>query len=200
MNNFRIEHVISEIARHFIVDNRHPSTSRVTHNGHRPEYSDLRNGVYAMQFAISFHIDNYGYEREGNTHHPEWEHQFHRIIHVLVTRRCNVFVATTDHLNAEVREWCNTSNHDSCWSTDGLQIFNEIFYEGYNHCFGFIPKEHRKIPIEVEPFVQFRDWHFGKPPFKIVKVTGEYTKDHRWNVTEIKPVEFKLNVVDEVTA
>jgi len=140
---------------------------------------------------------NYGYEKNGSTHHKEWDKRYQRTIHILVTQRHQVFVAVTHpREDVEISNWVNSSNHDSCWKSDGLNIFEKVAWDAYEHCFAFMPDEHRPAPIAAHTFTQFADWHFGRLPFEIVKVKGKYGGDYRNFLTEIKKVDYQINILD----
>ena len=201
MNNIETKHVIAQLANEFMVDGYR--NEKLSVNGHSPfVYQGLReDGLYAMYFRISFDMQNYGYEKDGNTHRKEWDRRYLRTIHVLITTRHNVFVAVseTNDVYIPLADWVNSSNHDSCWHSDGLDILDQVACNAYEHCFAFMPEEHKPIPRLAHTFVQFSRWHFGHSPFQIVKVKGEYNKknDYRWTLTGLERMQYKLNIIDE---
>lgn len=90
----------------------------------------------ALVFNVEIGVQNFGYERDGNTHHPEWERDFFRSLVIVVTARHEVFLRKSPaHVSDReidkipALEWVNTSNHDSCWRSDGLREIWETLME-----------------------------------------------------------------------
>lgn len=198
MNNIDIKHVMRVLAEDLVVG-RHNKL---------PPYDDpydrrsLRNGCYGIYFQISVDYENFGYEKDGHTHHREWERRYQRTVHIIVTERHNVFHAVTDKLirTPKLGDWINANNHDACWQ-EGLSVIDGVLFEGYSECFEFLPKEHKRSPAETEPFVQFNNWHFGHSPFAIVKVEGEreIQQEDRWTLSFLEELKFGIRILGRGT-
>lgn len=201
MNNIQFEHVVTTIANSLMVSKR-----MLTVNGEEPKhYRSIRcEGVYGMYFQYCFRFDNYGYEKDGETRHGEWERRYSRVVHVVVTETHNVFIAIDDgdFLRKSEKdmislEWENTSNHDSCWRSDGLNEIRKALWNGYKQCWSHVPEEHRRCLNEADIHGEFHNWFFGNPPFQLVHVTAESVDDYRLKPKAIRIVDFRLNVLDK---
>ena len=152
---------------------------------------------YGIAFTFDLDCSNHGYEQDGNTHHEEWERRYRKFIHVIVLRPRKCFVAVTeDHpylKDVPLDLWKNTSNHDSCWRSDGLRVFHKEMHEAWKYCYEHVPKEHQRYPMDNQVSCELSRV-FGKP-FQFVKVTDEAADDrssyHR-RITSIEPVEHVL--------
>lgn len=158
----------------------------------------------AMHFQVRIDVDNHGYENNGNTFHPEWVRSYHRIVHVLVTARHRCYVAVT-HGVAHVTEvlpshWVNTSNHDSCWHSDGLQVFHRTFMEAWDHCWSHMPKEHQETPASMHKFCVFGSGFASVKPLSFVTIERAPIPDARDTyfdrIVSVKPLGFKI-VLDQ---
>ncbi|MFO7819747.1 MAG: hypothetical protein R6V17_05855 [Halanaerobacter sp.] len=151
----------------------------------------------AMFFRVTLSIHNYGYEKDGNTPHPEWRCAFYRDISIIITARYRVFVAIDDAKPTEERidpgKFQNTSNHDSCWKSDGLACIWQTIMQGYDFCFAHVPKEHRPIPSEMPLHLGLGRTPFFYDPISFVRVEFEGEK----GLKSIKPLKFKIEIQDE---
>lgn len=156
----------------------------------------------AMHFQVRIDVENFGYERDGNTHHKGWKRRYHRVIHVLVTARHRCYVASTQNAfrieEVPLDAWVNTSNHDSCWHTDGLGVFHKSMTEAWDHCWSFVPKEHRDTPASMHKFCQFGAGFASPHVLSFVKIEREPLKDaqdHYFDrIKSVKPIKFGLTL------
>lgn len=198
MNSIETQHIISRLAESFLISGKQ---ARPLVNGQKVEglFSRLAtDGVYAMYFKIDYDLHNYGYDVL-HLHHPEWERHYRKIIHIIVTQTHNVFSAVTAASveEAPLKDWQNPSNHDSCWSSDGLRAVHNVAAAAYDHCFAWMDDVNRPAPALTNPLVQFSRWHFGRPPFEIVKVKGIYDAPaYRYLLSSIQKCGVQLNIVD----
>jgi hypothetical protein len=163
----------------------------------------------ALYFKLDFSIDNYGFEKDGNTRHKEWKRSFRKILHVIVTTQHRVYTLTTDDLKEDsfnkASEWKNISNHDFCWHSDGLNDIQDVFMEGYEYCWGHVPEEHRDTPAAAWHFCHFGGSGWLTPEYLsfVEVIRRPTTKKERQErgvddnyldkLKSIKPVRFSIN-------
>lgn len=156
----------------------------------------------AMHFQVRIEVDNHGYEKDGHTFHTEWVRSYHRIIHVLVTARHRCYVASTQgvfHLEEVLPDaWVNTSNHDSCWHTDGLQLFHKSMMEAWEHCWSHVPNKHRVSPNAMHKFCQFGAGFASQHVLSFAKIEREPIDDSKYayfdRLKSVKPIKFGLTI------
>jgi len=172
MNNYPVTKAIIALAEMFVLNNlnRQPLFT------HDPPLEDDGRAALAMTFFVNLYVTNGGYERDGNTYHPEWERTYRKDLVVIITQYKQVFIgelisrnkylfvdrrALEHHLDQF--EFDNTSNHDSCWRSDGLAKIDSILYDGYKHCFEHVPEEHRPSMMEAGLDASLQEGLFGHP-------------------------------------
>ena len=142
-----------------------------------------------LAFTVGLDMENYGYERDGNTHHEEWRRRYNTTIHVIVTCRHRVYVALvpdrdqwfTKPWELPVSLWENTSNHDSCWRSDGLRVFHSEVRAAYEQCFAWMPEEHRSTWAHARSSLH-TVWGTGLctgPLFSVVRVVRKEHEDEK---------------------
>jgi hypothetical protein len=115
----------------------------------------------ALYLVLVVSAENNGYEIDGNTPRPEWKRHFRKEMHFLITGDHRVFLAIVDGKtfglkDIPLKSWKNTSNHDSCWRTDGVQSpITTMMFDAWKHCFSHMPEEHlreklRSSGVEME--------------------------------------------------
>lgn len=109
---------------------------------------------FVKDYSVALHLvlvvsaENSGYEIDGNTRRPEWRRHFRKEMHFLITGDHRVFLAIVNGKafglkDIPLESWKNTSNHDSCWRSDGVQSpITAMMFEAWEHCFSHMPKEH----------------------------------------------------------
>lgn len=153
-----------------------------------------------IHFCVELRADNFGYEKDGNTKHNKWERHYYSYIHIIILSERRVFVAISDKIRLEdisVESWENTSNHDSCYRSDGFAIFNQKYFEAYNHCWKHIPEEHQVSPLEANITASLSP--MLRKPFRYVRVKHEAidSKDSYWRkLTEIREVQYTIIIED----
>lgn len=155
----------------------------------------------AMHFQVRVDVSNFGYEKDGSTHHKEWERSFYRVIHVLVTarHRCYVAVSTNefDVTRIPATDWKNTSNHDSCWHSDGLRVIHNVMNEAWEHCWSHIPEEHRGTPGAMHAYCTFGAGFSSPNLLSFVKISRRPAGDYYFDAIEkVEKVKFKLEIGD----
>ena len=79
-------------------------------------------------FSCQLDVENMGFRKDGNTQVFSWKGEFCIQLGVIVTHSHNVFVGVNMFerpqkiCRIEDLPWENTSNHDSCWRSDGLDL------------------------------------------------------------------------------
>jgi hypothetical protein len=162
MELIRAEDIICGLASQFVVHNR----------------NILSNCGILMSLRIS--CDNHGYERDGNTFHRNWRRSYRKNIHFIIVKHHSVFVVITDEYDwrkIPMSEWKNTSNHDTCWRSDGLcDIFTETM-KAYHACYDHVPEKHRPAPIAANISATFSP--ALRNPLTFVEVVKKYSEDDR---------------------
>lgn len=163
----------------------------------------------AMYTCIQINSENHGYEADGNTHHPEWQSRVSRMIHVIITSRNRVYLAITDnHPDYKIEKldpslFKNTSNHSSCWRSDGLDQIDSVIRDSVFETIETTPEgPHRDTFAEGlhGMFNNFGDGFISHEPISIVSVTcGDYVDDNRYRdcLTSIKKMKVKMVLVEE---
>lgn len=172
----------------------------------------------ALAFALTLSMENFGYEKDGNTLHEEWRRRYDRKLHFIVTSRHRVYIATIaddrgsdDHTlwfakpwEVPAHLWTNTSNHSSCWRSDGLSIIHTVVYEAYKHCFAWMPEEHNRCSPRCRAYVH-TTWGSGicnGPLFTVVRVTRTEHEDpkvrqqhYHDRLAKVEEVKLKMEVL-----
>lgn len=148
---------------------------------------DQQDGL-ALLFNVEVSIENHGFEKDGNTHHEEWEHHFFECLEYVVTARHEVFVRVNDG------EWINTSNHDTCWYSDGLRDIFESLYRGWEHCYGHIPNEHRLSMREMYHHCTINGGILSQNMVQFARVSTERVNGYRRKLTKVNPIKFQIQL------
>ena len=158
------------------------------------------------EVGLVFHVlvrgNNYGYEKDGNTRHPEWEKSFYQYLTVIILRTRKVFVAVSDCSKwneVPVDAFENITNHDSCWESSGFGV-SDLFYKAYHTCYPeSIPKEHRPSPaqanISAEMSGMFQSWQlfdYAMVSHAPVEASNTYFR----RITSIKKMDFTITLVE----
>ena len=165
------------------------------------------NKRLAMVFIVRMTMTNNGYEKDGETHHEEWERRASRQVVCVITENHNVYVGevkpeflvprigrtTLTHCLNSIK-WDNASNHDSCWRTDGLRIFHTTESSMYHECFDHVPSKHRPIPAAVDPWVQIGEDFISGPmfDFALIEVEPDAEKNGNRDNYFTKPKSFEF--------
>jgi len=151
-----------------------------------------------LLFTLQIRCENYGYEKDGKTHHPEWESIYNKYLHIIVINCHHVFISESDswdYRDSPLESFKNTSNHDSCWKSDGFQLIFKHYFAAAKNCWDHVPKEHSRPPIFSE--VEGSLTPLLRKPFKMVRVTKKRLEDGYFcELTSIKELKFTINVED----
>jgi hypothetical protein len=108
--------------------------------------------------------------------------EYHRaaVVYTVFTSNTSVFTYTTPLGRDSVRweavkpeDWSNTSNHDSCWRSDGLRHLTELYFTLSEEMNGEIEADNlpKVAPQEFHPFVSLGA--LGMQPWYSVMVEHE---------------------------
>lgn len=165
----------------------------------------------ALAFSFTLSMENFGYEKDGNTCHDQWRRRYDRKLHFIVTSRHRVYTATIaddrgsdDHTvwfakpwEVPVHLWTNTSNHSSCWRSDGLRMVHGEVRAAYEHCFEWMPEAHKRSFSAACSNIH-TTWGSGicnGPLFSVVRVTR---MEHEDPVVRQRHYHDRLATVTEV--
>jgi hypothetical protein len=167
------------------------------------DYDEARRT--GMHLVVGIDVDNYGYEKDANTHHSEWERHFRTYVHIIVVLPHRVYVALSDSgYLKDVRpdEFKNIGNHDSCWHSDDFTM-GDIVFKGYHECYDHVPREHCPIPLAANIDVRLSPLVFSEQVFTFVEVTRKnlpQDKSNGWNYFDalesikVKPYRIAFDV------
>jgi hypothetical protein len=196
MNNIDAKHIMVALASQFF-DRYAPGPVAGL-----PVRSDYRPNV-GLHMAYSFSVHNHGYEKDGATHHADWEHSVWETIHAIVLRPHSVFIARTKR-NVPLKDidpgaFVNTSNHNSCW-VEGFDDINTAVFEACEACNKFTPEKHQKAPIQMSVLAQMGSAFSNRDLFTFVKVEYKNRDPHDSyfkQLTSIKPLKYKVMLEEE---
>ena len=153
----------------------------------------LDEGIY---FIIKLTGSNFGYEKDGNTFHKEWVKNKIKFFHIIFLSHRNVFVSISDKSETpDPEKWENTSNHDSCFRSDGVANLSALYFKMNDYIFEEVPEEHKQAPIMGNVRMTLNHNIFNGPVFKFIKV--KRVPDNSYNhycLTSIKTIEKTITV------
>lgn len=144
--NDRINVIIS-LASQFIVHNNECQNPA---HINQPIYGIERKGI---MFTFDLSCECYGYAEFGVTK-PAWASHERHSISIIVAKQHNVFVNIGNINN--LTYYKNTSNHNSCWKSDGFVLLHDFAYKMYNRVYANMPKEKRPNMINADFYIW--DW------------------------------------------
>lgn len=156
-----------------LVDRELNRASEITFN---KDSTYTRSGVL---IDISLNADVYGDAGKG-------KHIF-KSIYMLFCGNTSVFWASRSysdgspglkHLNEiKPEEWTNTSNHDSCWRSDGFNFLSKLYF---NMCECVAPNV---APIKVDTSMSLGICSY---PVKHVDITLKSADSYRYSIVNVK--------------
>lgn len=150
-----------------LIDSRFSSNKHLTEN-------------HGILFSVGVHSECLGYEKDGNTHHPEWCNSFNGRLNIIITTRRKVFIALGDYKLSiisvkclpDLSTWENVSNHDSCWKDAIDSALVDVCFNAHDEAFKNCPKElkpqTRDSAVDLDLSTSI-----GGQVFKLVKVVHE---------------------------
>lgn len=128
--------------------------------------------------------------------------------HIIITSNKNVFFACEedakglpimDWRKIPVDNWYNTSNHDSCWRTDGFRKLYEKDWECFEQAHANVPDEHKPSYNNAHQFNRIGTGIAAHKFVNFVEIEHEALDSrnsyHR-KITSIKELKAKLVLVE----
>ena len=147
-----------------------------------PRFSDHKLGLL---ISLDLAFDDYGYGKDGNTLEREPQHarRFPWLLFVRPSNYTQVFF--WEDIDPEVGfgnpmydsanpTWLQTSNHDSCWRSDGFSPITDIYFKECKKFKGLPPKD-------VHNFNHFND----EPRYVVletIKKSNTDDSDFSWEI------------------
>ena len=152
---------------------------------------NINEGIY---FIVRLSAYNPGYEKDGNTYHKEWVKAKHSFFHIIFLSRRNVFVSISDKDKIpDPKKWKNTSNHSSCFRSDGIANLSTLYFKMNDDIFEGVPEEHKQAPIMGNVRMALNHALYNGPVFRFVKVKRQLNDSH-YCLTSIKIIEKTITV------
>ncbi len=151
----------------------------------------------AMHFVVEINACNHGYEKDGNTYHKGWERSYRIYMHYIVSSYRNVWCALSDSpllSDVPLDTFKNTSNHDTCWRSDGFRDIFNAYFNAYKMCYSHIPDEHRPAPIASNTRITLNSMLRKQVHF--VRFSMKRSDNYHYGLTEVRPVAFNFSVED----
>jgi hypothetical protein len=153
----------------------------------------------ALRFDIAMSVNHNGYLADGNTHVEAYDQSATTYISVIVTSRHRVYVAaSSEKMRFEFtpEDFTNTSNHDSCWKSDGLTLLTRAYFDMCEYVVRNWPENEAPAPKDLNTRIQIGDW-MGNNPLQFVTVSfGPKRKDNDYfnSLVSIEKLEFKVSL------
>ena len=161
---------------------------------HYNEAFSRKEGIY---FRCKLECECYGYEHDGNTHHPEWKRRSAKDFHIIILNPHKVFTCINNTSNIyneipSVELWENKSNHNSCWRDVAHRQLTDLMFQVHDEAF-------KNCPEEFHPQSKSQEVRFALETslcgniFKLVEVEYESISDdcYHYKLTSIKQIKKK---------
>lgn len=152
----------------------------------------------ALRFDLTMSVSHNGYLKDGSTYVEAYDNRAITKISVIVTARHRVYIAASaekDQHDFEPDDFVNTSNHDSCWKSDGLNLLTKIYFDMCKFVVRNWPEGTAPAPIELTTRIQLGNWR-GYNPIQFVNVAfGPNRKDNEYfnSLSSIEKLRFKIS-------
>lgn len=162
------------------------------------EYGRHRATALVVSFDVSF--SHHGFGPDGNTPHEYGERHLRKYVHFVLTGNVHVWCYTgpewdIDRISPD--EWHNTSNHDSCWRSDGINTpLSQLYFESCDYVQQHLPERLQKCPHDVSKYIAAGRF-LGEDLFDFVQIEFQKseTDDYGYDITAMKPLDTKLSLV-----
>jgi hypothetical protein len=128
-----------------------------------------------VHFVVSMDHENHGFTKKAEKHYPEYAKRSVGYYHVIILSRRMVFgcfAKTASLHDVPIEDWKNTSNHSSCWKTDGFSEIGVYDFTLFEQSQSKCPKKKRPCYDMSSPFIQLNPLFVGDF-IKFVSVTHE---------------------------
>jgi len=159
-------------------------------------YNDDFKMNEGIHFCLKLDVENLGFEKDGNTYHEDWESRKITFVHYIVVNHHSVYMAISKSTDIPTPEtFKNTSNHDSCWRSDGFYDLFKIFMKMYDETHKNTPKEHRPSPVSCSYKISLTTkWLSGKV-FDFVKIETEHkNNNYHKNILKIEKIKKTITI------
>lgn len=149
----------------------------------------------SARFHVQIAEECFGYDNK-DVYHDGWRNRACKFVSVIVTEDHRVFVAVTDEVdvkNVKLEDYVNRSNHDSCWSSDGLRDLTDVYFKVRDEALINVPKKQLKN-VHHSSHIRFANSFINTSLFDFVKVKCEnIVNDHYFKkLTSVEPVNVTL--------
>lgn len=183
MKTHAIIHIMNSLFETLV---KNQCTDPIHDGGRRMPVFSRNEGIY---FKVQVRSEFHGYEKDGNTHHPEWAGRCTKYFHVLMLYPHCVFTQVTDEYSMDIPQtgWYNTSNHNSCWRS-GCDKLTYVMFDCYDEA-------HKNMPQELfhsrsdDTSVDLRR-NICDGTFSFVEASWEYQEDdYHMTIKSVKEIK-----------
>ena len=150
----------------------------------------------AQLFRVNMRLSHNGYRNE--VYLKKLEKTGRCVMSIIVTSRHRVYVAHhADYRDAHavVGSFVNTSNHDSCWKSDGVQTpLTEKYFNLAEEMYASVHDTLRPAPAELTPETYLGDW-LGYNLMQFVEIERGPKREDNNNfdtLLSVKPLKFTI--------
>lgn len=164
------------------------------------DFAEGKNRCEALLVSISTQFSHSGYAEDGNTLHEYGSSEVYTYAHFILCGNVYVWSYTGPEGNpvkVPLEQWKNTSNHDSCWRSDGVNsILSTLYFDSCEKVQSHLPDEMRKAPKDV-PHYNTMGRFMGSSIFSFIDIKFKRSDDnlnYRFELTDVKPSEKRLTL------
>jgi len=139
-------------------------------------FKSRRDGEYqtALLVSVELRANYWGYLEDGNT----LNFIFHGNVHVW----CGHTIGKLFFGNIlPMEEWENTSNHDSCWRSDGLRKISSTYFALCDEVQNHLPDKLKVAPKDISMFNTLEGFRFVD-----IKFDRRGGNDYKYDLLEVK--------------
>lgn len=148
----------------------HSLIASLYNQSRKMKFLDWENPNLAQLFRVNMRVSHSGYVQDN--YYKELDRTENAVMSIVITGRHRVYVARhADYRQAipEVDLFVNTSNHDSCWRTDGLQPISDMYFHLAEKVVAGFTGPLRPAPAYLNTEVYLGDW-LGENPIQFVEI------------------------------
>ena len=166
---------ILEINANSLVCGLYDKLRGLLHHGlveHTPA-GQLLHRYDALVVSISTSFSHYGFEPDGNTLHEYGERYVQNYCHFLLCGNVHVWAYVgpcSEPMDVPLDEWQNTSNHNSCWRSDGMRPLSKLYFDSCDEVQEHLPERLQQAPNDVHHYCTAGRF-MGESVFGFVEIT-----------------------------